>query len=173
MNAPVTLYTITQEFIALEDLLEEQAGATEADADVVAGWLAELEGSLASKVERCVRYIRTQEALSQAMTEEAARLRARADVHDNRVKRLKDAMRLAMATAALTKIETPAGAVAVQRNGGKQPVSLLVPLEAVPDDVCRLEKKIDDEKIRAALEAAGGSTDYAVLQERGTHLRIR
>lgn len=183
MNAPYThkldlrsgtLYHITADFLALEDLLEQQsAGGTEADASIVAGWLEELSGKLEHKAEGVIRYVRTQEALRDALIEEAERLRSRAAVHDNRVRALKEAMRAAMAVAGTKKIETPAGVVSIAGNGGKQPVALLVPLEQVPDEVCRLERKIDDEKLRAALEAAGGETHYAVLQARGNHVRIK
>jgi hypothetical protein len=174
MNAPMTLYVIDGDFRALEDLLEQAAeGASEADAAVVSAWLEELHGKLDEKAERCVRYIRTQEAMRDALVSEAERLKARAAVHDNRVKRLKEALRFVMSAAGTKKIETPAGAVSLVANGGKQPVALLVPLDAVPDGVCRFEKKIDDEKIREALEAAGGTTDYATLQARGFHIRVK
>lgn len=54
-----TLYTIGEEFIALERILEEQPdGATEADLDTVAHWLEELHGKLEEKLSRCIAYIR-------------------------------------------------------------------------------------------------------------------
>jgi len=173
MNAPITLYQITGEFLALEDILADASTGTIQDAEVVARWLDELEGNLAAKVERCIRYMQTQQALADAMRAEAKRLQERAAVHEHRIDRLKDALKHAMSAAGTKKIETPAGAVTLAQNGGKQPLALLVPLEQVPDSVCRFEKKIDDEKIREALEAAGGTTEYATLQARGFHIRVK
>lgn len=168
-----TLYTIGEEFIALERILEEQPdGATEADLDTVAHWLEELHGKLEEKLSRCIAYIREQEALSEARLAEAQRLRESAAVPANRVKRLKEAIRFVFETQGLKKIETALGNVTLAGNGGKAPLEVLVPVDQLPDDCKRVVVEPDLDAIRAVL-AKGESVTFARALPRGNHIRIK
>lgn len=163
MHSPsnVTLYTITADFLALEELLEQQSTATDADADVVAKWLEELSGALDSKIDRCIQYVRSQEALATAATEEADRLRARARIHENRVARLKEAIKFVFGIHQIKKVETPHGSVRVQGSGGKQPIEVLGkrPDDLTTEDLALLpeaytKRVLDNEATRAILDKA-------------------
>ena len=168
-----TLYEITADFRALEELLETQADAGEADADVVSQWLEELSGALTDKVDRCIMYIRSQEALAVAANTEALRMLERADVHKGRVKKLKDALRFALDAQGLVRVEAPHGVVAIQKNGGVQ--AMVVPdLGAVPAELVKQVPTLDADAARAALEAAPKQTaPWGHLEPRGSHVRVR
>lgn len=173
-----TLYEITAEFLALEDLLEQQAEAeingTEADADVVSRWLEELSGARDSKITRCAQYVLSQEAIEESLRAEARRLSARADVHAGRVRRLKAAMLEAMEVTGIRKVEGIAGCVSVAQNGGKEPMQIDLPPERMPPELVMLVPTIDKEAARAALEQADGkTTTWGRLLPRGKHVRIR
>ena len=166
-----TLYTIAAEFRALEDLIDEQANATEADLDVVARWMDEQQGAFETKLSGCIAWIREQESLGQAREDEAKRLRDLAKVNSNRVARLKEAIKFVFESQGLKKVETPMGNVTLAGNGGKQPVAIDdVPLEAIEPRFTKVVR--DDEKIRAALEA-GESLTFARALPRGCHIRIK
>jgi hypothetical protein len=166
-----TLYTIAAEFRALEDLIDEQANATEADLDVVARWMDEQQGALETKLSRCVAWIREQESLAQAREDEAKRLRDLAKVNTNRVSRLKEAIKFIFESQGLKKVETLMGNITLAGNGGKQPVAIDdVPLEAIEPRFTKVVR--DDEKIRAALEA-GESLTFARALPRGSHIRVK
>lgn len=168
-----TLYEITADFRALEEILEAQADAGEADADVVSRWLEELSGALTDKVDRCIMYIRSQEALEKAAKAEAERMQARAAIHAGRVERLMGALRFALDAQGLTRVEGLHGSVAIQKNGGKQ--AMKVPdLSAVPAEFIKQVPTLDADAARAALEAAPKQTaHWGHLEPRGSHVRVR
>jgi hypothetical protein len=168
-----TLYEITADFRALEELLETQAESGEADADVVAHWLEELSGALTDKVDRCVCYIKSQEALESAAKAEAARMQARAAVHAGRVERLKAALRFALDTQGLARVEAPHGTVSIQKNGGQQKMTIPT-IDAVPGAFVKQVPTLDADAARAALEAAPGqAAPWGHLEPRGSHVRVR
>lgn len=171
MSGP-TLYTIGEEFRVLEEITDTQEDATEADLDVVAKWLDELNGKLETKLERCVAYIREQEALAAAREEEAKRLRESAAAPMNRVKRLKEAIRFVLEAQQIKKIETGLGTISVCGNGGKQPIEVLVPVDHLPLECKRVTVEPDLDAIRDVL-AKGESVTFARALPRGSHLRIK
>lgn len=173
MSAP-TLYKITGDWLALGDLLAESETGTIADAAVVAEWLKELGGSLESKIDGCVQFLRIEESIGKAALEESQRLRARAAVHEARVERIKEAMKIALEAAGEKKIETPHGAVWTQANGGKRRIELDRPIDELPKEIVKMVPTLDEEAARAALEAADGNeTSWGRLAPRGTHLRVK
>lgn len=173
MNAPnnPTLYSISQDFLALEDLLEQQAAADSSDLDVVAKWLEELNGTLDAKLERCVAWSREQEALAEVRKQEAQRLLDLAKTNDNRVKRVKDAIKAIFEQQGFKKVDTKLGAVSLRANGGKAPLECQATVETAPKEFVRLVPTLDTEKIRAALEA-GQELGFAKLMPRGSHIRM-
>jgi hypothetical protein len=176
MNAPVrnvSIFDIAAEFHALDDLLEQQEGnATIEDADVVAKWLDALEGAFSSKVENYITYLRNQEVLASGLADESKRLRERAAIHANRVKRLKDALMFVMKLRELDHVETKRGTVAIQGNGGKEACEIFAADDVIP---ARFFKKVrDDAAVRAALEAGDEEAKrIARFLPKGQHLSIK
>lgn len=168
-----TLYTIGSEMDALRDLLEgDDAGTTEADAEVVAQWMAEFDGALETKLSRCIAYIREQEAMADARALEARRLRELAEIPVARVKRLKEAIRFVFEGQGLKRVETNLGNVTLAANGGKQPIEVLVTVDDLPSDCVRVVREPDLDAIRKRIES-GEAITFARALPRGSHVRIR
>jgi hypothetical protein len=181
MSAPQTLYAITEEYRALDQLLAEaeEAGQDMSSpevAEIVTRWWLALDGDLTAKAHRCIAVIREQEGLSELAKAEAARLAAYAASKAARAARVRDAVHAAMQVAHVKRLDTPLGAVTVAANGGKAPlvVADVDPLEvqAVYPDLVEVRTTINKAAVRDALEH-GQPLPFAVIGERGTHLRIR
>ena len=67
------------------------------------------------------------------------------------------------------KVQTAHYTFAIQKNGGKLPLKII---GEVPANYKRVVYEDDKDKIRKELEG-GKKLDFAVLEERGTHLRIK
>ena len=120
---PPSLFHISEEFAALDALLEEQAeGATEADADVVSRWWEQIAGSLTDKLTSCVAWIKTTEWRAKAARGEAHRLAELARVDEAKVARLKALIREIFDAQNIKRIETALGPVRLQGNGGAAPL---------------------------------------------------
>jgi replicative superfamily II helicase len=169
-----TIFDITDDMLALGDLLDKVGGDVtdpEVDESILA-WSEELEADLQSKVENYCWLMKEKEARAAAMMAEADRLKERAQVNKNAAKGLKDRLLWVFENRGIDKVETDHFRVAVTKNGGK------IPMDIDPDGVPKMYQAtevvttIDKDKIRHDLEA-GADLDFAVLLERGTHLRVK
>jgi hypothetical protein len=178
VSAP-TLYTLAEGFRALTELLEqldEQHGDANADAAVVAQWIADLDGQVAAKLESVGRYLRMQELSAEAAHTEAERLRAQAARHERRVARVKDAVMHLLDAAALKRIETQTFSFTVAGDGGRAPVVVddvdPADVAATHPELVAVVTQINKPAVREHLER-GGSLPFARLAPRGRHLRVR
>lgn len=169
-----TLYEIGQDLDALEGLLAEAGGdVSEADAEqAIDAWLAESEGALKEKLDSYGALIREFEERGKARKAEADRLNALASVDTNAAKRLKDRLRWFFEARGIDKVESPRFRFTLANNGGKAPVDVLLPAEALPEWCQRISVSADVEAIRAKLEA-GEALEFAALRERGKHVRVK
>lgn len=171
MNAP-SLYHLTGDLVALEDLLQQALeSADAADAGSIDAWLDELQGSLADKLSRIARWRATENALAAAGKAEAKRLTDRAKSREARVDRLDAAVQALMERLGTTKVDTDVATFAIQKPGGKDPV--VVDDEAgLPDAFVRIKREADKEAIRAAIEA-GDVVAGCHIQKRSPVLRVK
>lgn len=109
-------------------------------------------------------------ARQEAVKAEIDRLTRRKRAMENSVKRMKERIVEAMDTMGTTKVQTDLHTFSIQKNGGKQPLS--VDEMDVPDNYKKIILEIDNDKIRKALEA-GAELPFARFLERGRQLRIR
>jgi hypothetical protein len=181
VSAPQTLYAITADYRALDQLLAEaeEAGVDLSSLEVAAivtRWWVSLDGDLKAKAARCIAVIREQEALSDAAKAEADRLAAYAASKAARAAKVRQMVMTAMQAAQVKRLDTPLGAVTVAGNGGVAPlvVADVDPLEvqALYPELVEVTTTINKQAVRDALEQ-GLSLPFAALGERGTHLRIR
>ena len=167
-----TLYEITEDLRALDELLVESGGdITEAEA-TVERWMNEIETDLVNKVDGYAALISEMKARAKARKEEADRLAKRARIDTDAAKflsfKLKERLEAIGRGGKGDAIETNRFKVGIVGNGGKQPLDIH---GDVPDDFMVVTKSPDNEAIRAAL--ATGPLEFAILQERGTRLSIR
>lgn len=171
-----TLFQITDDLAALDDLLDEVGGDVSDPrvAAAVEAWMAELDSDLNRKVDGYAAFITELEARSESRSKEAARLAARAKSDANKAGFLKERLRLALQSRKIKKLETDRYLVTVATNGGKQPLDIHDPNAVPPEyrEIIPQTWELNADKIRAAL-ADGMEVPGAILMDRGTHLRIK
>lgn len=171
-----TLYELREDFLNLDVLISEQPAELDAELalelDRVFAALAEDE---ANKLESYYRLIRRLEMEASAAKAEAEQYAMAARYRENTVARLKDRLKQHLDATGRTKAATASGKTfAIQTNGGKEPLKIAdgVDVETLPPCFVRVVKSVDTDAVRAALKD-GGEFDWATLEPRGSHLRIR
>jgi len=171
------LFKIGTELEALNCLLEETGGELknqEAEGAVTA-WLTEMEEDQAHKLDSYVDLIRLNEGEALAARAEAEAYATAARTRENKVKWLKEQMKLHLERTRQVKgVKTATGrTVSVQKNGGALPLEIdTVPIEQLlAADMTKTTITADSDKIRKAL-LAGAELPFARLKPAGTHLRI-
>lgn len=172
-----TLYDLTADVIALDELLDERGGDI-SDPEIAAtleAFALEVEANRAAKLDGCVSYIRHLEMEASAARAEADQWTAKAKSRETRIASFKGWLKTLLERSGQTKCKTLAGrTVSVQANGGKLPVVYTaddIDPATIPDSLCRIRREIDRSAVAAALEA-GETLAFAALGPRGTHLRI-
>lgn len=174
----MTLFEISDELAAIEELLTENDGEIGDDAagETLEAWFDQLTDARDAKIDDYCRLIASVTARANARTEELARLGALVDTDENTIKRLKTALHNFMIERGVTKIETPLHRLTIAKNGGKPP--LVIPEAwredpaSAPEQYHRAVIHLDTELIRADL-AGGEEIPGCAIGERGTHLRIK
>lgn len=169
-----TLYDITDDLRAFDDLLEQADGDVSDPAvlEAIEKWMTELDIDLTNKVDGYAAYINDMLAKAQARKDEADRLRARAKANEATARRLKERLMWAMQERGMKKIDTPRFTVSWQKAGGKVGLDVQVPGDQLPPRFQKVVIEPDNAAIREALDA-GEEVDGCSLMERGTSLRIR
>jgi len=173
-----TLFTISADLLALEELLTDVDGEITEDAagEAIEQWFDELGEARDAKIDNYCNLIAELTARSEARAAEAARISRLASVDANAATRLKNALKAFMDIHGLAKLETPFHKLTVAKNGGKSP--LVIPdawrddAASAPEAYHRTFVRLDTEAIRADLEA-GQEIAGCAIGERGTNLRIR
>ena len=171
---PQTLFEISADMQALEDLLDGADFDDPAVQEALAKWSDELSENLQGKVDNYAAFIETLNARAAARKDEANRLDKRAKIDANNADKLKENLKRVLEFRGLKSLDTLRYKVTVAGTGGKQSVECLVKPEDLPDD---LRTKVpasyrqNTDAIRAKL-LAGEKVPGCRLLEEGTHLRI-
>jgi hypothetical protein len=179
-DRPKTLYAITADMQAIEDLLWELETAETQDKEAIAAILAAMqraEGALADKAERILHVARDYEAGAEAARAESRRLADLARWREARADRLKGALLAAMEATGCAALDAPTCRITRAKTGGKAPLLVdAVAPEAVAEHAPELVKRkleLDRDAIRAALER-GEQIPWARLDtEPRFHLRVK
>ena len=174
----MSLFEISDELAAIEELLTENGGDITDDAagETLEAWFDQLTDARDAKIDDYCRLITMVTARANARTEELTRLGALVDTDENTIKRLKTALHNFMLERGVTKIETPLHKLTIAKNGGKAP--LVIPEDwrndpaSAPEQYHRKVVHLDTDLIRADL-AGGEEIPGCAIGERGTHLRIK
>jgi hypothetical protein len=162
-----TLYDISEDLRAIAEAAEEDEG----DLTPLLDWLDAVEMEASVKADHYAALIREWETRAAVREAEADRLRALVDADKGRAAKLKERLHQFLREHGLLRLDTPRFALRVQANGGKRPVQVTVPPEALPAAYQRITYAAHVDAIRAALEA-GEHIPGCAFRERGTHLRI-
>ena len=166
----LSLYQLNEQILEL--VVEIEAAETAGDTELI----AELEETITqtftaidAKRERYCEVIRTADAQSKALREEARRFSARAKNMDALSKRLK--LSLQEDLEKFGEVRAEAGKFQLAITNSPQRVVLEIPVEMLPSRFQDVLVKMDTTALRKALQD-GESVEGASL-EQGTHLRIR
>lgn len=172
-----SLYTLTEELVKLDQLLIEAGGeVTEgSDGASLEDWLKKYEWQVGEKVDAYGGLIKNWDADIKAIAGEAERLAARAAVIVNKIKRLKEMAGLAMKMRGIRKLEGTLFTIALQKNGGKPPLIMIVEdVAKLPEKFVKVTKSADSEAIRTALALEDPeAAKVARIGEVGESVRIR
>lgn len=167
----MNLYELTDQFLQLQQMLEDP----EVDAQVLADTMEAVEGELEVKAEGYGMIIRNFEGNVSAIKAELDRLTALKNIYEGSIKRLKDNLQASMIATGKRKIETDLFKFSIQKNGGALPVIVDVSTDNLPDECVIISEKPDLKALASYLQ--GVNKDYyskfAHFGERGESLRIK
>ena len=158
----MSLYNLTDEFIELYD-------AEDVDEDK----LQSVALAIKTKAEGAALFVKTLEADSKMLESVINELQSKKKAIDNKAKNFKEYVKLNLEKMGLDKLEAGIYKFAIQKNGGKQPITLILPPEKIDSKYHKITIDIDKEAILADFEETGVVTAGVVIEERGTHLRVR
>lgn len=173
-----SLWEISADMQALDELLFEADGeiSDEEMEAAIDAWLQENADNLTQKLDGYCAVIAEREALAELRVREGRRLIALAnsDLHKTTALRLR--LKSFFEAHGMTKYETGRHKFTVAKNGGQQPIIIqpdwLVEPARAPERFHKVTIELDKDAIRSAL-LAGEEVEACVLDERGTHLRIK
>lgn len=168
----MNLYELTNDFLQLQEMLEDP----EVDAQIIADTMEAVEGELEAKADGYARVIRNMEGSIAAVKAEQERLAAKKNLLESGIKRLKDNLQQSMIATGKTKFKTDLFSFNIQKNGGALPVIVDVPTDKLPDECVIITEKPDLKALAGFLqdpELKDLYGKYAHLGERGESLRIK
>lgn len=161
-----TLYEITGEYLQLLDLADSEE---QLDEEIFKNTLEVIKAELNVKADAYCAVISEINANVEKFDAEIKRLTNRKNIMERHVKQMKEALLMAMKEMNVPEIVTDLHKIKIQNNGGKRKLDVF---GEVPDNYKRVVYEDDTDKIRADLEA-GVELPFAILEERGQHVRIR
>lgn len=159
-----TLFDITAEFTQLYELATDP----ECDEELFQGTLEALTGELEVKASGYTNVIKQLEMEAKQADEISKAFADKKKVRENHIKRMKEALKYAMETAGLEKIDAEPFTIKIQKNGGLQPLKID---GDVPGEMMRVIYEPDTDRIREFLKE--NECDWAHFEERGTHIVIK
>lgn len=164
----MTLYDLTDDYLALLEMAEDPDTDPEAFADTLEG----IEGAIEDKADGYAKVIRTLEGDAAACDAESKRLRNKKQTIENNIKRMKQALQYAMELTGKTKFKTALFSFGISKN----PAAVVMDegyIENIPERFLIPQDPVIDKKaIKEALKA-GEDLDGIAHLESTSSLRIR
>ena len=153
----------------------EDPESSEEQLEMIIEELERVEEDFTSKAENYVKLIKNIETPLPAIDEEIIRLSNRKKTIKNRSERIKQSLYQAMKVTGQIKIDSNLFKIAIQKNGGKRALTLLVDSVEIPKEF-QIEQppKPDNNAIREYLGNLGvEECGFARLEPQGESLRIK
>lgn len=159
-----TLFDITEDFRSLYELATDPECDEQVFQDTLEGLMGELE------IKSCgyVNVIKQLDMEAKQAKEVSQMFADKAKVRENHIKRMKEALKMAMETAGTDQIAAGAFTIKLQKNGGLQPLKIT---GEVPDNMTKVIVEPDTDRIREYLK--DNECEWAHLEERGKHIVIK
>lgn len=136
----LNLYTLTQDFLALQSMMEE---VEELDHEAIKNTMDGMSGDIDEVVDQSVKLVRNLEAGTEAVDAEIDRLTARKRRLEARTKSVRESIKALLIAAGRDKATTPLFTVTVAK--GRESVRL-IDESAVPDDYVTVQTTIKPDK---------------------------
>lgn len=159
-----SLYELTNEFEMLYEL-----AASDEDEPAFIDTLEGLKGELSAKAGGYVHVINQLAMEAAECSKVIDAFKAKKEVRENHIKRMKEALMDAMDAAGVDKLQAGEYTLKIAKNGGVQPLKIT---GDVPDNFTKVIVQPDNDLIRKAL-GDGEELEFAHLEERGRHLNIK
>lgn len=159
-----TLFELTTDMQALYALATEEDDE-QAFLDTLEGLKGMIQDKAASYVD-VIQQLDMEAAKADLMAKQFAQKR---DIRKNNVKRMKEALMIAMDAMDATTMDAGNYTIKIVKNGGVQP---MVIDGEVPESFLKVIYEADKDKIRQALKD-GQELSFARLEERGRHITIK
>ncbi len=164
----ISLYELTDEYKAVEAMLEEEG----VEEQVILDSLEGIGGEIEEKADNYAKMIKNLLAEAEALKAEEERLSARRKARESLAQKLKSRLQANLEFIGKTKFKTLLFSFSVARNGGKQPLFITENIEEIPGKYLIQQPPIPDkEAIRELLKEK--EVDWAHFTGYGTHLNIR
>ncbi len=162
-----TLYDLTGQFLELQEMLGDEG---EPDAVCLQDTLEAIEGAIDKKAESIVYVMKNLSAPITAIDDEIRRLKAKKEVIQNGVNRLKDYIQRNMEEMRVDKIETDLIKIRLQNS----PPSCVITAAAVfvPEEYKITEIVVTVDKKKAIADMKAGKEIAFMELKQGKHLRI-
>ena len=159
-----TLFEIKEQFLALYEL-----AISENDEQAFVDTLDALKGELEIKADGYTHVIMQLQMEAKECDNVIAAFKAKKEIRENHIKRMKQALMDAMDVAGVESIPAGEYTLKIAKNGGLQP---MVITGEVPDNFKKVIYEDDKDLIRKALND-GEELEFAHLEPRGRHLNIK
>jgi len=159
-----TLFDITEDFRSLYELATDPECDEQVFLDTLEGLIGELE------IKSCgyANVIKQLDMEAKQAKEVSQMFADKAKVRENHIKRMKEALKVAMETAGTDEIAAGTFTIKLQKNGGLQPLKIT---GEVPENMTKVIVEPDTERIREYLK--DNECEWAHLEERGKHVVIK
>lgn len=163
----MNIYELTGAYKHLEVSLMCNPDDEELDAE-----FAKINDDIEAKADGYAKIIRNLMAYIEGYKAEEARLATNRKIAENAIKNLKGNLMWSMKETGKTKFKTDLFAFGIAKNGGKEPLKVDVSADEVPDELCKIIREVDNDKMREYIKETGDMS-YAHLEDRGEHITIR
>lgn len=172
-----SLYQLTEEYLELLSMLEDE----DIDEQIILDTLEGMDGEIEYKADNYAKLIKSLEGKAKAINTEIGRLTTRETIFNNRITKLKSHLYNSMKLTGKTKFTTDLFSFNIQKNGGKRKLVIDVDIDKVPTDYrIKQPDKVDGDKVREfiklnGLEGKDGSLncEFAHLEPQSESLRIK
>ena len=166
----MNLYEITEE---MRDLFEQIDPETGEAPEGLADRIMDLNLSFEQKLVGYIAWIKNMEADIYALIDAKTKIHNKIISANRTVEYAKFCVKDALEATNTRKFSTAIHSAWIQENGGIIPVIMdeAIDIAKVPDRFVKVERKLDMDAIRDAMEA-GEKLPFAALGKRGEHLRI-
>lgn len=161
------LYDLTAQYKALEEMLELYPCEEE-----VKHALEQIEDDIEAKADGYAKIIASKDAHIEALTKEIARLTAMKGAEIKQKEWLKNNLMHSMKETGKEKFKTELFSFSIAKNGGKEPLVVDVSVDELPEDLVKVTRDVDKDKLREYIQETGDLT-FGHFGMRGERLTIR